>query len=340
KKGMGKSMSGKVLLLAPDFYDYTRMIINGIRGLDFEVDFYDTRPQVSGFKKARMKSNAKSNYKILSRYKDEIVNRTKHEDYCLIIVIACVTFSREQLSEILSFHKDTKKVYYMWDSFCNYPENTEILSLFDKTYSFDPIDCKNYNMIYQPTFYSEHCIALRNELSGQEAVDKDIFFIASFLPKRYAILKKFIDYAKRKKIKFKYHLFVKSYLTYIYYKLKNFKLGLNRKHFSFTQMDERDKVKNILSSKCILDIPYNEQAGLTMRVLEGLVLGKKIITTNKFIKNYDFYSSGNIAVISDCDFSEVNQSFFDSVSTDNSFDFAEMFSIDSFIQNVFTANIK
>lgn len=334
---MGEGIK-KILLLAPDFYDYTELIRNRIRKLGFDIDFFDTRPAVSNFVKAKMKQNEKYNRKILDKYKYDIINRIKNCEYELIIVIACVTFDKDQLSEILNYHPNTKKIFYMWDSFCNYPKTTEILSLFDKNYSFDPIDCERYGLIYQPTFYSENCLKIKNE-SKKPALENDIFFIASFLPQRYKIFKTFIEYCSSHGISFKYHLYVKSSLTYLFFKIKNPKLHLQKKYFSFYPMKENDKINNILSSTCILDIPFNEQAGLTMRVLEALVLGKKIITTNTAIKQYEFYDPARIAVITDNDFSSVNESFLNGSILKSEFDFDNNFSVDNWIKNIVVGNL-
>lgn len=329
----------KILLLAPKFYEYTNSIIDGIKSHEFEVDFFDTRPPVSNYVKAKMRKDVKFNNSILEKYKNKIIECTKNCIYKLIIVIACVTFNKAQLSEILALHPECKKIFYMWDSFCNYPKTVEILSLFDKNYSFDPIDCSSYNMNYQPTFYSENCLNLKNKLINKTNNTCDIFFIASFLPQRYKIFKKFNCFAESRDFVFKYHLYIKSFFIYLYFKAKNLYLNLNCKHFKFKQMSEEEKIKNIISSKCILDIPFNNQAGLTMRVIEGIVLGKKIITTNKEIKSYDFYDKSNFAVISENDFSEVTDDFINSDMKPYDDKLFRVFSVDSWINNIVINNL-
>ena len=49
-------------------------------------------------------------------------------------------------------------------------------------------------------------------------------------------------------------------------------------------------------SKCILDAPQAGQTGLTIRTIECLGAKRKMITTNKYIKEYDFYNEANILV--------------------------------------------
>lgn len=330
-------MANKILVLAPDFYGYTKSILESIRQSGLEVDFYDTRPPVSGFTKAKMRKNAKYNFKMLEQYKKTIMAATSTVRYALIVVIACVTFNKGQLEDILKAH-NCKKIFYMWDSFCNYPQTESILSLFDKNYSFDPIDCTKYNMIYQPTFYSANCLINKNEDKNQ-AENNDVFFIGSYLPQRYVTLKKFIDYAGENGISFRYHFYVKSFFAYLYYKLKNRGTQLKWKYFTCKEMPESEKLKNIKESQCVLDIPFGEQAGLTMRVIEGIVLGKKIITTNQAVKNYDFYKTGNVAVITESDFSEASKEFLNKRTVEYDTDYAEQFSVNSWVKNVVLENL-
>ena len=116
-------------------------------------------------------------------------------------------------------------------------------------------------------------------------------------------------------------------------------MRMKRKDFTHKEMSESEKLKNIRESQCILDIPYGEQAGLTMRVIEGIVLGKKIITTNQEIKNYDFFKTGNVAVISESDFTEVSKDFINKKTVEFDEDYEERFSVDSWVKNVVLSNL-
>lgn len=49
-------------------------------------------------------------------------------------------------------------------------------------------------------------------------------------------------------------------------------------------------------SRCIIDIAQGGQLGLTRRPLEALFYGKKLITNNPDLANYDFYNKENIFI--------------------------------------------
>ena len=100
-------------------------------------------------------------------------------------------------------------------------------------------------------------------------------------------------------------------------------------HFDSLGMKE---VNDIISrSKAIIDCPLPNQNGLTMRTFETLALGKKLITTNKNIVYYDFYSSNNIFVVDGK--SKVPLSFFES-EFDQNYKLSDEYSISNFVKKL------
>jgi hypothetical protein len=71
----------------------------------------------------------------------------------------------------------------------------------------------------------------------------------------------------------------------------------------FYALSNEEKSRIQSQSRCILDTPLATQTGLTMRVIEGLVLGKKIITSNPQITSFDFYNPDDFYLFSKDQFS-------------------------------------
>ena len=46
-------------------------------------------------------------------------------------------------------------------------------------------------------------------------------------------------------------------------------------------------------SVCVLDSPQSGQSGLTMRTIEAMGAGRKVVTTNPEVTKYDFYEYGD-----------------------------------------------
>ena len=53
----------------------------------------------------------------------------------------------------------------------------------------------------------------------------------------------------------------------------------------------------IARSKAVLDVTNHKQSGLTMRVIENIHIGKKIVTTNDNIKAESFYSPKQVFIL-------------------------------------------
>ena len=58
-----------------------------------------------------------------------------------------------------------------------------------------------------------------------------------------------------------------------------------------------DNIRNVISSKCVLEICQEGQHGLTLRALEAMLCHRKLITNNKSIVKEDFYNPQNIFII-------------------------------------------
>lgn len=60
---------------------------------------------------------------------------------------------------------------------------------------------------------------------------------------------------------------------------------------SYDKVIEKDR-----RSKAILDVVQDNQRGLTWRTVEALLLRKKLITTFKDVKQYNFYCKENVFI--------------------------------------------
>ena len=82
--------------------------------------------------------------------------------------------------------------------------------------------------------------------------------------------------------------------------------------YSEQYIDYYDYLEMIAASRSLLDITQNGQDGYSMRVMEAIYFDKKLITTNSYIRNAEFYDPNNILIIdlNNLDTHSI-QSFFD-----------------------------
>jgi hypothetical protein len=65
-----------------------------------------------------------------------------------------------------------------------------------------------------------------------------------------------------------------------------------------------DLVKN---AKVIIDLVVADHNGLSFRVFEALKYKKKLITTNQYVKYYDFYDSNNIFILKEDNYNDLDE---------------------------------
>lgn len=103
--------------------------------------------------------------------------------------------------------------------------------------------------------------------------------------------------------------------------------------FQYNKLNSKNIADIVDKSKIVLDIQHPKQTGLTMRTIEMIGMKKKILTTNKEIKEYDFYRSENICVI-DRNNIEINDDFLELPYKELDGEIYEKYSLNSWVQEV------
>src|SRR5690606_19253716 len=149
------------------------------------------------------------------------------------------------------------------------------ISKIDKTlcekWSFDPQDCKNFGIQFNTTFYFNEIKAVAPKC------EYDLFFLG--LDKGRELKLKMIeeDFSRRG---------VRPYFYIVKPKDKDARSVTYVEYLSY-----------LAKSKAVFDFVQEGQMGLTVRVMESLFLDKKLVTTNKDIRRYDFYRPDNIFIL-------------------------------------------
>jgi len=216
--------------------------------------------------------------------------------------------------------KTENLIAYFNDSFKRYPRMKKIHSFFDTVYSFEPKDVKkcNFNLITNYIYF---------DLKRKHDKKKSPFqvFNISSLDKRDAVMPKIAAFLKSQNISYKLIAFSQKQ----YPDLEELNIEVSNTIYS------QDAVfKMTQEASIVLDLQRPNQEGLSFRVFEALGLEKKIITTNKSIKNYDFYHPNNIAII-DSDAIEIPASFFSTPYEKLDAEIVKKYHVSSWVNQVF-----
>jgi hypothetical protein len=276
---------GKILFLCTDHFDLYKIFQNGIEQYtNYEVDtilypkfkYKNKKQKIQNF---FSKLFFRENLKHFFSSKAIIESIPKDVQYDYMLVICPDLLHQKHMPLLKSIAKKT--IVYYWDGFNHFPRYKESLSYFDDLFSFDPVDVEKYNLKFITNFYF---VQDRNT-----ETKTDLFFLSSY-DSRYPVIKKIVSLLEKQNKKVLIYQHTKD-LNIIEKKQKNNLIKFIDTHIPFEKTTELMK-----ETKIVLDIHKDIQHGLSFRVFEAMGLGKKLITTNADIINYDFYNPNNIFV--------------------------------------------
>lgn len=289
-------LTGKsVLYVAPRFFGYEREIADELVRRGAQVDFLLDRPFDTPLMAAVTRFRRGWIIGAADRYYQRQLAHLSEKKYDLVFVINGQTLSPHTLQAWRGSYKRAKFVLYMWDSFGNRSSATDNLKFFDHCFSFDKNDSHKFNLVFRPLFFSS---GFERARSAMPTID--ISFVGTAHTDRYAIVAAISKQCGNDANMF-YYLFLQAKWVFWAYKLINpaFR-GAEISQFNFKPLGKKAVQKIFSDSRAILDIEHPQQTGLTMRTLETIGARKKLITTNKNIRGYDFFSAKNICIIDRC----------------------------------------
>jgi hypothetical protein len=241
------------------------------------------------------------------KYWENMVRRSEfNQKYDIFFCLNGHSIDEILINHLKKINRNIKTVLYLWDSDSHY-KFSKTFTFFDEIFTFDRHDAIRFNITHLPIFWiNNETIEVSNEYQ--------ISFIGSYRPERYRLIKNIIKQIEQMNLLYYIKLFVPVKHPSIYFKTKYLlyrMLFMNEKieewkveHNRFTPsfvinhpilvQQFNDIMKRSL---CILDTDIPSQNGLTARLIWALAANKKIITTNKDIVNYPFYSPDRVLII-------------------------------------------
>lgn len=297
----------KMLFIAPAFFGYWRKIKDELESRELEVFYINQSLTTQGIVK-----------RYIDRYGNDIIRSKMNfnyyakkmknipDDIDFVFVIKGDSLNESILRIMKTKYRNAFFVMYQWDSTENSPNMVEIANYFDKIYTFDRSDAKKYNWEYRPLFYD------KNDCQSTEK-DFDISFICTLKFKRGEIYKELKRLALKNRLQFFSYLYV-DFRTYLKRRILNKDINyisIPLKEIKFKSMTLEDTAKVYDRSKIVVDYTTSSQSGLSMRTIECVGHGCKIITNNANVKSEKFYCSDNVYVYNDNNL-EISSTFLNS----------------------------
>ena len=319
----------KVLYIGYEYYNYNTHILDSLNKSGADVTSY-LNVKNKWVYTILQKLSFYCFKKYSHNYGKKILKETKGKDFEYFFILHGFQFDDYFYKNLKIQNPNIKLINYTWDSIRTTNHNRSVLDIlkhFDSAFSFDKNDCTTYRkQKYLPLFFIDDYSVKKKYI---EKPKYDVVFIGSLVTlRRYNYLKDIAKIFNEKNITFYFYLKI-SPLFYFNCLLK----GEILKNIKFKSLSAKNIINIYNKTNTIIDIPGQIQSGLTMRTIETLSYGLKLITTNEFIKNESFYNKGHIDIIS-YDNPNIDRDFILSKPHDNLL--MNDYSIHSWLKKIFT----
>ena len=324
-----KRLDGKrVLLVAPRFFGYEREIRSEIERRGAVVDWLPDRPFDTPLMTAVTRHKPEWVLPFADRLYERLLLQMDATHYDTILVVNGQTLSYKLLSTLRTSFPSATVVLYMWDSIENRSGVVANLPLFDATFSFDPLNARQYGMRQRPLFFSKGF-----ERPPDDDFEYHLSFVGTAHTDRYAVVSR-LRRSLLPELRSYWYLYLQAQWVYHAYRVSNQAMRQARRdEFQFVPLNRMALQSVFLRSLAIVDIEHPQQRGLTMRTFETMGSHKKLITTNARVRDYDFFNDNNICVVDRAE-PRVPSAFLDSPFVSISPELYRRYSIEGWVDEV------
>lgn len=309
-------MSLKILLLSPLFYGVEKEIclkleeqghhVIWIENKNLHLDYNGTG--------SKLKLLRRIYFFLFSpkvRYLKEELRKLDNIRFDILFSINGHVICKYLFRRLKHKNPQLRSILYLWDPIEMYTWKNEMI-FFDKVYSFDPSDSEKLHIEYKPNFFIK-----KSDIYVPE-VKNDLFFMGKFSSYRLLIIDQIKEQADISGLKYylylwpAYKIFAHSFSFYYFLRVIPYKSTwsnrfilnyealeglLKRDYLRMDCVNFKVMQKHLYESNVIIDLPYPGQEGYSHTLVEALANGKKLITTNKRIKDEPFYNAEQIRII-------------------------------------------
>jgi hypothetical protein len=282
------------LLIGGGFFGYAKEIAAKLESRGRRVIAFEDRPSLDSLTKVLIRLAPALVALKAEAYFDAIIQSVRHLPIRDVLVIKGESLSVTAIGRLRAALPQARFTLYFWDSYLNMPKGSSAkVPLFDKAFSFDPLDvASDPRLSYRPLFYLDEYAHLPSAKQ-----DIDLLFFGTVHTDRYAVLRR-LERSLPAGLRFERVLYFPS--SGVYYARRVLDPTFwraRRREFIFKPLSKGDIQSLIARTRTVVDIERAVQAGLTMRTMEMMGAGKKLITTNPQAASAEFFEADNIAVI-------------------------------------------
>lgn len=281
----------RILFIGIGFYDYEASIVQRLRRYGATVQSFFDRPAIfrGGLLEPLSRHGGSKVLRLITRHQNRILRRaTGPCDF--VLVIKAIDLRPEFLDALRCQLPRAEFILYQWDALGRLPGIESRLPYFDRILTFDRKDSTaRPGLQFRPLFYRESPGSLEAAHNGHCTID--LCFVGALHSDRLKMIRRLQANAQSQGVSFFVYLY-----TGVYTSLKLAR-ARNARNIHFRPLSYRNLMELNRRTAVILDLPHASQSGMTMRAIEAVGLGKKLITTASDVIHYDFFSIGNVQLL-------------------------------------------
>lgn len=289
----GTLIGSHVLLVSPLTFSYHETICDALRNSGHQVTWWNDRAGTGVLYKLALRVFPRITKHLSARHYLQLLRRLDQSAITDVLVIKGEGLSRSVLDAIRDALPQASMGLYLWDGLENVPGVLQLAEAFDSVSTFDPHDAATRGWFFRPLFARQIAVAPTRAIAPPKF---DWCFVGTLHSDRHRVIT-----ALRKRTP-KGRSFVFGYLPgRLLYVLRHFAdptlWSAPKGSLSTHSMSAKDVAAIVSTSRAVLDIEHPRQRGLTMRTIETLLAGKKLVTTNILVTASDLFHPSRVQVI-------------------------------------------
>lgn len=285
----------RILFVGINYYAYIGEIRAALERQGHQVDYHPIE-RVDFWGKTAKKLAPGAYRRRLDAYHRAVFDGTAGTPYDVVLFIQVHHVSQDNMQRLRALHPNAKFVLYNWDSLTTH-DYRPYRGYFDRIHTFDPVDAANEAVDYLPLF----AIPAYYRATPRTPPDYDLYFVGAIgTMHRFDALARLHAFCEANGVRTRFHLKCSPIVRFNLWRSGRTLPGVTMKSIDFAGI-----IDLIERSRGVFDFANHRQTGYTMRFIENMCAGQKIVTENPRVLDEDFYRPDRFLVIRDFDFSEI-----------------------------------
>lgn len=283
----------RVLLVSPLTFSYHVSICDALRQIGFDPTWWNDKASTSTLYKLALRLLPRLTRLITEKHFIDQIDRMPSGSVDHVLLIKAEGLNARVVRHLRERHPRATLGLYLWDGMENVYGIGELAPLADAVSSFDPVDARKNGWNYRPLFARNIAVSA----TDQAPKAFEWCFIGTIHSDRHRVISRLRRVSGGAAHSFVFAYF-QSPLVLRIRKLFDWTLwSAPSGTLSTTPMPAPDVARIIARTKAVLDVEHPRQRGLTMRTIETLLAGKKLLTTNQHLLDCDLYDASRAQII-------------------------------------------